>query len=198
MTLVQNLIYESVGPSNVDYRKVKELLNQFLTTGKGELLIRIYTVETPFYGKVTTDKALSAAFASVIRNSADLSNKAFSGICFRGLSMTVNNLQEYQWAMQKKNRYLEINTFCSCTLDLELAMGFADARTCDRRVPVLMHFQFTNRCRSAILLGTLSDFEDEQEVLIFPGIIFSVSDIQQTETSTTIYLVYRNCDEEFI
>ncbi|CAF1444949.1 unnamed protein product [Didymodactylos carnosus] len=111
--------------------------------------------------------------------------RSFKGLCYRGLSMTMEELKDYQWATEKTSRYLVTNTFCSATRDINVAQNFA------------------NNCWTAIQLEKLSDqlpsiseIEDEREVLILSGSTFRVTKVESELPIAKIYLTFYPLDQE--
>lgn len=117
--------------------------------------------------------------------------------------MTEEDLRMYEWALQAENRYLEVQTFSPSTLNEHHARFFAEVNKSDQRKSVLMIFEFPKVCSSAIRISkvsnklhSLSDFEDENEILILPGTIFSVKKIDKIQPLPSIYLTHLNLDKE--
>ena len=196
--ILSNLIEQYIGPTNKQYHKAKVLVKQYYETGRVDSLLRLHTLETPLYTYINEKKENSECMAAAIYYSLRfLHARAFKGICFRGLSITTEELKDYRWADSNNNRYLVTKTFCSATRDITLAENFAEIRAFDQRNSVLVVFDFSNRCFSAIQLEKLSDrlpsiseFENEQEVLILPETIFRVTKVEQDLSKTTIYMTF--------
>ncbi|CAF4996637.1 unnamed protein product, partial [Rotaria sp. Silwood1] len=146
-------------------------------------LIRLYTLETPLYRFINRGDDSKMIFATLMNNCKDLLyGRSFTGTTYRGLGMTSDDLQIYHWARENPDRYLQLNTFCSSTLDEPLA-----------KIPsvnAIGLYQISNQ------LHSYSDFQDEQEVLIVPGIAFSVTNIEQTSSLITISMTHLNLIEK--
>ncbi|CAF1552201.1 unnamed protein product, partial [Rotaria sordida] len=199
-----SLIDQYIGSTNKQYHKAKILIKQYYETGRPDSLIRLYTLETPFYLHINEKKETSECLASAIYYSLRfLHPRAFTGLCYRGLSMTMEELEDYQWATRKTRRYLVTNTFCSATRDINLAQNFAEIRAFGQRKPVLIVFDFYSRCWTAIQLEKLSDklpsiseMESEQEVLILPRSTFHVEKVESDSPIATIYLTFYPLHQE--
>ncbi|CAF3006700.1 unnamed protein product [Rotaria sp. Silwood2] len=195
---LQSLVDQYIRSSHQQYAKANELANSFRTKGEVESLIRLYTLETPFYRYINSGKESSAKLAlPLMRSMASVRDRAFTGICYRGLSMTKQDLKAYERAKQNKDQCLETNTFCSTTTDIAQAIFYAEANENGQRQKALMVFEFPTSCETAIRLEKisdelpcLSDFEDEKEILVMPGVLFSVTEIQETKSLTTIHLTH--------
>ncbi|CAF1480843.1 unnamed protein product [Adineta steineri] len=204
VAILSNVIDDRITVPHPQQDKVKELLKQFSTSGKVEFLIHLFTLETPFYSYINQNKESSELLAEpIFQGLSSLRKRAFKGTSFRGLSMTTEDIERYQWAQNSCHRYLVTNTFCSSTKDVARAEFIAEAQANDHRKQVLMIFDFTTVCLTAIQLEKLSDslpcipgFEDEREVLILPRTIFIVKQVNIGLSSTTIYLEYYNFDKE--
>jgi hypothetical protein len=92
-----SLIEQLIKPSNSDYNKANELVKTFLESGKAEPLIYLFTLETPLYGYINQNKESSEILALPIFNALPcLRKRVFKGTSFRGLSMTAEDVEEYQ------------------------------------------------------------------------------------------------------
>lgn len=195
-----SIVDQYIGPSNIQYAKAEELVENFSRTRKSEPLIRLFTLETPFYRFINEGKDCKTAFYSLLNKSVkSIHDQGFEGICARGLSMTFQELEIYEWALQTENWHLEVRIFCSSTRQKDCVKFYAEANENNQRKQVMLIFQFPEICYTAIQLDKLSDgspsiseFEDEQEVLILPETLFSVEEIIKTQSMTMIYLLHLN------
>ena len=120
------IVNESIGPSNAQYAKGKELVQTFSTTEKLDSLIRLFTLGTPFYRFVNERQQSSIAFYLLFEK-ADTHFRGWGveGISCRGLSMTELDLQMHKWARKISDRYSEVQTFSSSTRDEQYARFYA-------------------------------------------------------------------------
>jgi hypothetical protein len=196
--ILSNLIEEYIGSTNRQYNKAKLLVKQYYETGRVDSLLRLYTLETPLYTYINENQENTECVAAAVYYSLRfLRARAFKGICFRGLNMTTEESKEYRWAEENNNRYLVTKTFSSTTRNIILAEHFAEVRAFGQRKPILVVFNFVSTCFRAIQLEKLSDqlpsiseIEDEQEVLILPQTVFRVTNVEQDLSKTTIYLTF--------
>ncbi|CAF3680708.1 unnamed protein product [Rotaria socialis] len=199
-----NVIDQHIDLTNAQYRKAKVLVKQYYETGRVNSLIRLYTLETPFYTFINQNRETSEYLAIPIYYSLRfLYPRAFKGICYCGLSMTVEELKDYRWGLEKTSRYLVTNTFFSTTKNIDCAQGYAEVRAWDQRIPVLIVFDFSSKCFTAIQLEKLSnqlpsisEIESEQEVLILPRTTFRVQKVEQNVSQAAIYLTFYPHDKE--
>jgi hypothetical protein len=117
--------------------------------------------------------------------------------------MTINDFNDYNWTLQHKDSYLEMNTFCSTSDHIDKAKFYMEASESKDKLPVLMKFSFLKTCCTAIRLYKFSDnlpclssFEDEREFLILPGTFFRVISIKTEKYIRTICLEHFNIEND--
>ncbi|CAF1407304.1 unnamed protein product, partial [Didymodactylos carnosus] len=113
-----------------------------------------------------------------------LKSRSFQGVSYRGAVLSDVDLSAYRWTYKSKNRIIETCTLQSTSIDRKVAEFFAPCDTTQTTVyeqtSVLMIFYFPVACPSAINLSaldgerSLSNFEDENEVLILPFTLFEI------------------------
>ncbi|CAF4297997.1 unnamed protein product, partial [Rotaria magnacalcarata] len=86
---------------------------------------------------------------------------------------------------------------------LETPFCYAKVRAWDQRIPVLIVFEFSSKCFTAIQLEKLSnqlpsisEIESEREVLILPRTTFRVQKVEQYASQAAIYLTFYPRDKE--
>ncbi|CAF4799640.1 unnamed protein product, partial [Rotaria sp. Silwood1] len=145
------IIEQSINPSDLNYNKAMELFHEFSKNKNPESLIRLYTLETPLYRFINRGDDSKMIFATLMNNCKDLLyGRSFTGTTYRGLGMTSDDLQIYHWARENPDRYLQLNTFCSSTLDEPLAKMYADANANEQQKQVLIIFNFLRPSVNAI------------------------------------------------
>ncbi|CAF1629609.1 unnamed protein product, partial [Didymodactylos carnosus] len=188
---LNSAIDKHVTVAHSQYEKCMSLAAQAFTKEQPEPLLRLYTLETPFYGALAND---TLPLATPLFKSLDkLQCRYYQGVSFRGLRMTNANLHAYKWAWKNKGAILT-RTFSSTSLDQRVAEMFLGPRT-DERWCVLMIFHFKQKCDTAINLGRLSaelpcmsEYEHEEEVLLLPWTLFTVSQIEKESDKIIIHL----------
>jgi hypothetical protein len=192
---LQRLVDEHVTPHHPQYNKACELLTKFAQTKRIEPLLRLYTLETPLYRQLPNES--DAWLLPLICHFANLKSRFFQGTSYRGLSITHQQLKCYQWAHKKSSSIIKTNTFCSTSIDRDVAEGFSTLSSNVDKISVLMIFEFPDPCDTAIQLYAisdklpcLSDFENEKEVLLLPNTLFYVKRIENIgdQQYTTIWL----------
>jgi hypothetical protein len=117
--------------------------------------------------------------------------------------MTENDFNDYQRALKNKESYLGMNIFSSTSINREVAEMFIDPSS--NLLKVLLIINFARFCPTAIALykfrpelPCISKFEDEEEVLILPGTVFSVAKIEEKSDprSKLIYLEHYDTSDE--
>ncbi|CAF3361425.1 unnamed protein product [Rotaria sp. Silwood2] len=192
---------ELIANKDPESSKANELLNKFLTDNSNEhikYLIRLYTLETKFYSSLKRNP-MALALPLYIELQT-LKDRYFKGLSYRGAKMTDDEITTYEWAAHNRESLLQTRHFSSTSQNRSVAEEFADAviETSDnmRNNRVLFIFNFPVQCDQAINLSRISDtqpclseFEDEDEVLILPWTLFQVDYVHQDSPSSyTIYL----------
>ncbi|CAF1521432.1 unnamed protein product [Didymodactylos carnosus] len=176
------------------FEKCMNLLALAAEEHKPEPLLRLYTLETPFYRALNKGDARHLQNA-LYRSLDKLKPRYFQGTSYRGVKMTKNDLRVYRWA-SKKHGTIWTRTFSSTSLERSVAEQFAGTTSsADKRQSVLMIFRFPEKCDTAINLGKLSpdlpcisEYENEAEVLLLPFTYFTLSEVKTESQPMIIYL----------
>ena len=194
-----NYLLKQMGrrPSS-DYIKAEGLLHQYETSSRSiEQLLHLYTLETEFYRLLRTD-CLPLALPLFI-HLPELKERYFRGRTYRGMKMTHDQLLIYEKASETPGTLLQTRSFSSTSIDRLVAEEFACAKEskADRNLSVLFTFEFPARCDQAINLSrisiekpSLSEYQDEQEVLILPWTLFEVTEVCKTVDEHHLYTVH--------
>ena len=127
-----------------------------------------------------------AHIVTLLINHPDIENYKYTGITYRGLLMTENELKPYSI-----DNYILNKSFVSTSKNRSVAEIFADNRhlrkTLDQhelaQVPVLLTYKI-KQSQTAIDIQCLSMISDEEEVLILPFSVFQVK--YRTEIATNM------------
>ncbi|CAF1355738.1 unnamed protein product [Didymodactylos carnosus] len=192
MNDVRTLIHHEVTEAHPEFEKCISLLEKGLKEKRPEPLLRLYTLETPFYKALATYSSIPLTLP--LYGLLDkLKPRHFHGTSYRGLKMTSEDLRPYRWALKKKGT-VSTQTFCSTSLDRSVAERFAGTST-DEKQSVLMIFTFPTKCDTAINLGKLSEklpciseYEDEAEVLVLASTLFIVNQMDTEARPMTVHL----------
>ncbi|CAF1522360.1 unnamed protein product, partial [Rotaria magnacalcarata] len=194
-TLLKEFFNQHVPPNTPSYRKAQQLFEASESAKKIYPLLKIYTLETPFVRKLASEgMSLMLWFAILLRLSST-TELAYSGISYRGLTLSEKDLQAYQWAQRHKGSTLVLKTFSSTSAKREVAENFAQS---DDLLRVILELNFTESCSTALMLykklekhEPISDFPDEYEILVMPFTMFRVTNIDKDDTDR--YVIYLEC-----
>ncbi|CAF1600798.1 unnamed protein product [Didymodactylos carnosus] len=195
---INSILLEHVTPAHSEYEKCLSLMNKTYKEGRPEYLLRLYSLETPFYRTLPdVHKHVEYAFQGLLYVLLrKIKSCYFQGVSYRGVKMTNEDLRGYRWTFRSAG-VIETRTFCSTSSDRGVAEQFADTSTTDvdDKESVLMMFHFGEKCDTAINLNKLSpdlpcisEYEDEAEVLLLPLTFFNVKQIEQTSSYLAISL----------
>ena len=178
-----------------DYILLENSFEEFIRTKDINKLIHLYTLND-FYQ--TIREHVSAYTTLVYLNLSSLNERAYQGICYRGVGMTLYDVSRYYYAMKKPNSVVETRNFSSTSRNKDASIvfsGFGQTRA-DKLYSILFVFEFLTRCKTAINLSRISkdlppisQFEDEEEVLILPYTLFKVVKVTE-ETPTEPFSIY--------
>jgi hypothetical protein len=202
--LIHDYLKTHTNVNNTLYLNACKCIKKYEKTRNIEHLLRLYSLDTSICRYFAQNSNRSNFLYAPIRfDLFNLSERAYQGICFRGLTMHENEFAKYQQALECKGSYIKTNTFCSTSINPLVAEMFTDTNKIKDIVNVIMIFEFIESCSTSLILFSrlpqlkcISNFEDEEEVLILPGTIFSVKDIQDQTHLKLIYLEHYNTDEE--
>lgn len=192
---LQLILNEDVSSSHSEYRKACELLSKYQQTENVEHLLHLYSLETPLYNVLSCGTKANSLLVPLLTKLDSLQQRAFQGRTFRGLKMTQNSLKAYYWGLKHEGSILKTQSFSSTSVDINVAREFTN-RSSVEEIPVLMVFDFPQKCDTAIQLfgipnklPCISEFEDEKEVLVLPMTFFRVTDIK-TDKGTGEHIIY--------
>ncbi|CAF3331092.1 unnamed protein product [Rotaria socialis] len=185
---LQNLLDEYVTPQHSSYRCCCELLQQYVEQGKIEDLLKLYTMETPFYHQLLISSS-PLGFPFFLHLS-ELKQRFYEGYSYRGAGLTMSELETYRWVLKKKNSILSSLPFSSTSIVREVAEKFCEksALSSDKQ-RVLFIYHFPQPCSTAINLSEIPEyklpcisfFENEKEVLVSTRTYFKVTKIESDE-----------------
>ncbi|CAF1436864.1 unnamed protein product [Rotaria sordida] len=197
---LNNLLEESKINDAEDYIKINDLIKQYKHNDNAiEQLLHLYTLETHFY-RILKKDCLPLAIPLFI-HLPKLKDRFFRGCVYRGMKMTYEELLIYQKAMEKPGTVLQTRTFSSTSVNRSIAEEFAclEKKDNEKKFCVLLVFDFPNTCDQAINLSRvsndkpcLSEYEDEEEVLILPWTLFEVKRIREPTDEDNLCIIYLN------
>jgi len=202
-TIVKRLnnLFQQININNSDdYIKANDLIKQYEEKPNSiENLLHLYTLETQFYRALKED-CLPLAIPLFI-HLPELKERYFKGRTYRGMHMTYEQLLIYQLAMETPGTFLQTHSFSSTSMDRLIAEQFAyeKLKKTEKDLCVLFIFDFPDKCDQAINLSRismdtpcLSEYENEEEVLILPWTLFEVARIRKGTDEDDIYTIHLN------
>jgi len=161
-----------------EYHNAKALFEQFRTRQHIDELVRLYTLETPFYNALQQN--VDSFAIELYSYLSSLEGRAFKGgQTHRGLTMSDESIKAYRWAAKDKGRMIEIKTMTSTTIEESVAIKFAEdnKKQGDNKHCVLCILEFPDVCYTAIDLNIgepITKYKCEKEILLLPGTLFEV------------------------
>jgi hypothetical protein len=138
-----------------EYKTVRYILNQFEETKNSEHLIRLYTLETPFYTYVA--KHGDAFYMELLIGLTIFQERFFVGCACRGVQLNTVDLNSYLWAWQHLSSFIETCTIFSTSANRKIAERFgAQNSNAKDKNATIFKFDFTERCETAIDLRSIS------------------------------------------
>ncbi|CAF0786529.1 unnamed protein product [Adineta ricciae] len=196
--LTQCFTAEDCQLRSADHSSAYKCIEGYQKTRNVENLLRLYTLHTTICAYFSQDSTKTNDLcAPILFHLSSIGERAYEGLSFRGLTMKENEFKKYKRALYTERSFIRTNTFCSTSVDPSVAEMFIDPRKTSGIINVIIKFEFVKKCSTAIALFSssskikcVSQYEDEKEVLILPGTIFSVINIQEDDQVqyTTIHL----------
>jgi hypothetical protein len=172
-------------------------LNEARDKNDATFLLKAYTIECPFYRELNDYMATgkkrkvykklchkwSGYYTGALMRNPTLEPYRFSGITYRGMEVTHEGLKQYKVGGALTNK-----TFQSTSKSRKVALRFAirDPPTLGM-VAIITIYEIRDQ-RSALDIRCLSEFPDEEEVLLVPGCLFKVISIDDSKSPYNIHL----------
>ena len=174
--------------SEQDIYIVRGFLNEVKRTRDVTYLLRLYTAETGFYRLLNEAIATNASamdrvklkesswamcFACIVSRDTSLDQLRWAGdgttiVTYRGMYVSETDLSKYKTGEKIMNR-----SFLSTSKDRRVAENFLNNRVIVDKLAVLCIYMIKDK-RAALDIHSISQFPDEQEVLIVPWMAFVV------------------------
>ncbi|CAF2363840.1 unnamed protein product [Rotaria sp. Silwood2] len=124
------------------------------------------------------------AITSILLHHPNFQKLNFKGRVYRGIVASKSALCHY-----KVGSCIITTTFLSTSKDPEVAQIFCDKAVRNPTTDSLFcTYEIVNEDRTALDISTISEFEDEDEVLILPYSAFLITKIEQGQETRNIYL----------
>jgi hypothetical protein len=185
---------------------VQDYFNEALETKNPICLLKAYTVESQFYKRLNREMATGSDrkvfiklckkwtgyYTGIIVKNPAFEPYRYSGETYRGMQITQLDYQQYQVGVALSNK-----SFQSTSKSWKIAKDFAcPQKPTPGRLSVVVIFTIVDR-RSALSIETISEFQNEAEVLIVPGTLFIVKHINQNEVPYEVEVEQIPWNDEF-
>jgi hypothetical protein len=187
------------------YTKTIQSINEAKRRNSIEPLIALYTSEDAgFYRPFNCALTQSSSNTETSEHLCDryviefhirhqeLKQRAFTGIIYRGATIAINDLAVYQHAINSNPPgVIGLKAFTSTSQDPHIALNFALSHPLNEdEKHVLFIFEILEATPTIFGVDDVSEFKCEQEVLILPGNLFTVTKIDEqfNPDITKIYL----------
>ena len=191
---VDELLSRSVPHAHSDYENMIRMFKNFKEKKDVHGLLKMYTYQTPFYTNL--QKEADSFTVLLYFHLNDLQERVYQGISYRGATMTKNDIDAYRWATQRKGYVLETRALQSTSKKISVAEDFVSRnfKKGDGKYPVILILDFQEKCPTAVDLTKLSDklvclseFPEEEEVLLLPYTLFSVDELKLVDSQSRYY-----------
>jgi hypothetical protein len=185
---------------------VQDYMKDAVDTNDPILLLKAYTVESQFYKRLNYEMASGNSrqvfdklchkwtgyYTGFIVKNPAFEPYRFAGQTYRGMEITPVDFAEYKVAAALTNK-----SFQSTSRSWKIAKGFAyPSNPTPGRLHVMIIFTITDR-RSALSIDQISEYQHEEEVLIVPGTLFIVTDVNLDDELYEIQLKQLEWKDEF-
>lgn len=168
--------------------------------------LKAYTVESPFYKRLNQEMATGSSrqvfkklcekwtgyYTGIIIKNPAFEPYRFAGQTFRGMQIT-----DADYAQYKPNVVVTNKAFQSTSKSWKIAKSFAcPKKPIPGRLSVVLIYTIIDR-RSALSIETISEYQNEEEVLMVPGTLFIITNINQDEIPYEIDLMQLEWKNEF-
>ncbi|CAF3802936.1 unnamed protein product, partial [Rotaria sp. Silwood1] len=106
---IRKILDNTVSKEHNQYDRCCDLLSKYSQDGNVESLLRLYSLETPFYQALRHD--IGPLKWPLCLNLSNLKHRYFQGQCYRGVIMTRDDLQSYHAALSNKGSFIRTNPF---------------------------------------------------------------------------------------
>jgi hypothetical protein len=209
----QQFLKGTISDTN-EYSNTMQSVDESRRRNSIEPLIALYTSEKAgFYRPFNKLLAQSTAHTQISTHLCDrfiiefyirrheLKQRAFTGISYRGATMSANDLIVYQHALASQPPgVLGLKAFTSTSRDPLVALNFSFRDPLNEgQNHVLFVFEITEISPTIFGIADISEYQHEDEVLILPGNLFIVTNIQELRNPplTRVYLRHLNISISF-
>ncbi|CAF1365198.1 unnamed protein product [Rotaria sp. Silwood1] len=129
----------------------------------------------------------------------ELKQRAFTGTIYRGATLSVDDVAVYESALKNDSTaVLGLKAFTSTSIDPLIALSFAMKTPIgEGQKHVLFVFEINKVSSTIFAIEDISIYGQEREVLILPGSLFVVTDIQENTELQITQIVLRHWKVSF-
>ncbi|CAF1265775.1 unnamed protein product [Adineta steineri] len=118
---------------------------------------------------------------------AELAQFAFVGTTYRGTSMSMSDVINYRKASEQNPKWMIApRAFQSTSINRVKAIEFLHSKKQDGKPVGLMVFHIPVACSTILAIKEISRYPQEDEVLIMPGNLFTITKVTQCEDDPTL------------
>ena len=197
---VEKIEKAKIIPANDESKQGKTLryfLNQAREQNDATYLIRMYTIDGIFYRTINdymaegTSKAVfeklcrkwSGYYVGCIMKDPGLSSYRFAGVTYRGMMIDHEDFSRYQPGTVVTNKALQSS---SKLQRVALTFSRVDSPTLGQ-VSVLIRHTIVDP-KAALDIRSISEFPNEEEVLLLPGILFMTDYVNKDSEPCEVHL----------
>jgi len=185
---------------------VQSHFNDARETNDPIYLLKAYTVESQFYKRLNHEmasgnrrqvfkklcKKWTGYYTGIIAKNPAFERFRFSGQTYRGMQINPSDYEQYRVGVALANK-----SFQSTSKSWKIANGFAcPSKPTPGKLSVIIIFTILDR-KSALSIEEISEYQNEEEVLIVPGTLFIVTNVNQDEIPYEIELRQLDWKDEF-
>ena len=177
---------------------IKSTFDDYLQTKNIINLIHLYTLND-IYKAI---RSRSDAYTTLVYlHLTSMSKRAYQGISYRGVKMSIFDVSRYYYAMKNANCIIETRNFASTSKRKNVSLIYsAHGEALDHNLhSILLIFEFPTRCKTAIDLTRISEnlppisqYADEEEVLILPYTLFKVLNVFEATQNEPFSIYLQN------
>jgi hypothetical protein len=179
--LVRRLIDIYIPKTHEQYERAHKYYDEFLRKKSLLPLLTIYSLPTKFFEALGSNA--DAYTVILYLNLRKLSDRAYHGITYRGMVIPSTEIDAYRWAHRHAS-VVETRALQSTSKNRAVAEQHADPGNGEsNKVSVMVRYKFTQICPTAISIDDISQFPEEEEVLLLPFTLFRVTSIKEDNTN---------------
>jgi hypothetical protein len=175
--------------ANQNCTELVTLWGKYLESKCMRSLLKIYTLSTPVVYSIIRDNSLSYAMLVYLNLNKVHSSCSFHGTSYRGVHLSMHELNIYRVAMEK-GHLVETTNFCSTSQSRDVAEFFCgEPPEQTMAFPATLIYNFSESTFPCALDLTrdpvISKHPEEEEVLVLPHTIFRVRNADNTYHDST-------------